>query len=166
MKKILLTFALLIGLNAFAQDEAFITAVNKTTIEGAVASAEDIVAETSNQYKLLKTTEKANRLRMVYIPANVTPEDFKASMSYDTALVIDYTIYEKVPGIKTVKLERIKANYNDVFPTWKKYFNTTAESGATPNNYKMQRVKGEGYKFSFSKEMGYNSKVWTILNQS
>src|SRR5690606_23028199 len=130
MKKIILTFALLIGLNAIAQDEAFITSVNKTTIEGAIASAEDIVAETSNKYKLLKTTEKANRLRMVYIPANVTPEDFKASMSYDTALVIDYTIYEKVPGIKTVKLERIKANYSDVFPTWKKYFNTTAESGA------------------------------------
>ena len=166
MKNLLIITALLISSIIYAQDTAFISSINKADITTAKTLANDIVLQTSTKYKLLKTTEKANRYRLIYIPETLTPEAFKQSMSYDKALIIDFNIIQQVPGIKTLKLSKIKANYNDVFPTWKKYFNSNADATKTPKDYNSKRMTLADYKFVFNKEMGFKTNVWSIQNQS
>jgi hypothetical protein len=165
MKNLLSIFALLVYSLSFGQDLDFITSINNTNISTAKTLANDIVSQSTKEYQLLKTSEQSNRYRFIYIPGSIAPEDFKQSMSYDKALIIDFRIIRS-EGKKTLKLARIKADYNDVFPTWKKYFNNEANVNNTLTDYKSQRVSINNYRFQFRKEMGFKSNVWSIQNQS
>lgn len=166
MKKILLITAILLSVITTAQDANFITSLNKTTISAAQELSDSIVSVSGMEYKLLKSTLKSDRQRFIYIPITIAEDDFKKKRSYEKALVIDFSVYENEPGIKTLKLHRIQAPYNSAFSVWKNYFRSDAGINTISTDYSLQKLKIDNLEFRFNKEMGYDTPVWSIRNNS
>lgn len=166
MKKLLFITALLLSVITTAQDANFITSLNKTTTAAAQVLSDSIISLSATPYQLLKTTERGSNYRFIYIPSNITKEQFLNQRNYDNAFIIDFAILEQVPGIKTLKLSSVKANYTELFPAWKKYFNNAANKESTLTDYSAQKLKTSDWYFTFSKGVGFDNNVWTILNQS
>lgn len=166
MKKILLITAILLSVITTAQDANFITSLNKTTISAAQELSDSIVTLSPLPYQLIKASESTSNYRFVYIPSDITKEQFAKQRNNDNALVIDFAILENESKVKTLKLSRIKADYTVVFPAWKKYFNESATKVSTRTDYSSQKLKTDNWHFTFRKDVGFDNDVWTILNQS
>lgn len=166
MKKLITIIALLICTVFYGQNEQFLQKVNKTNVKKAQIIADEIASESPTEYKLLQKTERADNIKFVYIPTSLNEADFLENMMYEKALIIDFKIDHFIPGETSLKLNSIKANYNDVFIAWKKYFKSTAEIEKTVTDYSSKKSKGKNYYFRLTKEVGYESNIWTIKNHS
>ncbi len=161
MKKLLLITAVLFTGLSYSQDIDLLTTLNGMDNITAEALSKKLLNQAPVEYQLLKASNK----RLVYIPNGLNKADFNPIKDADKAIVIDFYIKED-NGLKTLKLKRITGGYDASFSIWKTFFKPNADVKVTMTDYGSQRMRLNAYKYTFRKELGYGSNVWTISNQS
>lgn len=182
MKKLLF---LLLLISSFAQSQNidYLKILNKCD-ETFARQFSDSIANSSKTkfqfYGILKS-EKRSSYTIVYIPENTSTEERKKikefepskehqDFEYPNCLSVHFNSFKdgenkdlEIKGVEKLKFHSVKSKYLNIFPTWKNFFDATADVEKTLKNFspRFENVQNK-LKFYLKK---YNND-WEINNWS
>jgi hypothetical protein len=154
MKNTVTVLFILITCVNFAQDSKVLNSLNNVSPEDSGMFFKNLLTTASLDYHNYKSSDK----RLVFIPTNISKENFDTIVDADKAIVID--MYIKSPDLK---LKSIKGSFDTMFALWKTYFNNEAIKKTIAKDYKNQSIKTSTCRFTFKKAFDGS---WTIQNLS
>ncbi len=149
-----------------AQDLDFISSLNNSEVSNADKLVKNIIGESQAKYKLLKVKNKASKRTYYFIPKSVTETEVNSLQVAKRVFLIQFYVIKKQDGSETLKLKQVRAPFEDLFGSWKKFFHPSADLASIEAKKNLQHFKKAGFYFSIYKKQGFKDNVWQLLNKS
>lgn len=166
MKKALLLLALLCTALTWSQDKELIESLNNLDYEHARQFADEIAANSKTKWVHLHDKENGNSTSIIYVNSNVDEKrkallkSGKRTCESGECFQVSYMLLNANDGAgKLYRFRSVTLKFEDIFPTWKKYFIPTADIDKTKTDYKLKEYKQGNALYVFKSA---ESPYWTI----
>ena len=149
-----------------AQDKNFLNRLNHADVSKANELASMIVDQSSTKYKLLKTKIKPSRQVFYFIPSTTPEEEINSLQIAKRVFLIEFYVIKNSDGSEFLKLKQIRAPFEDLSHSWKKYFRSDFNKELASSKRELLHSKADNFHFSIYKQTAFKNDIWLLLNKS